>query len=55
MMPMVKTATMIFAKRAGGAVLELVPDEFAKARVLRQHFRRDQNHPANTQGTDADR
>ena len=31
------------------AVLELVPDELAEAGVLREHFRRDQHHPAHAQ------
>ena len=37
-------------QRLGGAVLELIPDEFAEARVLSQHFGCDQHHPADTEG-----
>ena len=34
----------------GGPVLELIPDELAETRVLRQHFGGDQHHPAHAQG-----
>ena len=37
------------AKRVGATVLKFIPYEFAKAGVLRQHFRRDQYHPAHPQ------
>ena len=36
-------------KRLAGSILELVPNEFTKPRVLREHFRRDQHHPAHAQ------
>ena len=49
MRPMVSTATMMRASDCGGAVLELVPDELAEARVLRQHLGRDQHHPADAE------
>src|SRR5262245_4931959 len=36
-------------ERIGAAVLEFVPDEFPEARVLREHFGRDEHHPAHTE------
>ena len=49
MMPMVSTATMMRASDCERAVLELVPDELAEARILRQHLGRDQHHPAHAE------
>ena len=43
---MVNTATMILRERLRRTVLELIPDEFSEAGILRQHLGRDQHHPA---------
>jgi|GEM_PF-4850184 len=37
------------AERVGTAVLEFIPDKLTQARILRQHFRRNQYHPTHTQ------